>query len=289
MTQLHGTFIQTELYKVKVDITKNTKDVLVDIPLIIGQGDDWKAANISKFKIDDVDISVKPGYNFCTQASSEMGKVSIDFPMRLAFYSGNTVGEGQLPSYSDYALDSKVELGYATTGVKAHFGGNIFKTLLFEEVPESSENLEKTDVMQKDQIKGWVDDFTLENPRAVMQKGRVVVCIKLTDLKVDKDHLITGEDSTGAARRIIRAILNRKKMFGKEEPVKEEKKAVRKGRQQPPPTPEPEPTPEPVPEADKYCDSLVDGKLFLEYLFYVCQIYNVTYQRTTKVQSQAQA
>ena len=63
--------------------------------------------------------------------------------------------------------------------------------------------------------------------------------------------------------------------------LEEEKKAVRKGRQNPPP--EPEPTPEPdVPEADKYCDSLVEGKLMLDYPFYVTQVYDVTYQRTTK-------
>lgn len=283
MTQLHGTFIQTELYKIKADITKATKDFLVDIPLIIGQGEDWKAAQISKFIINDVDISVKPAYNFCTMASSEMGKVSVDFPLRLAFYSGNTVAEGQLASYSDYALDSRVELGSATTGVKAHYGGNIFKTLFFSEV---SEDIASSDIMQKDQIKGWVDDFTLENPRAVLQKGRVVVCVRLADLKVDKDHLIVGEDSNGATRRVIRAILNRKKMFGKEEPAKEEKKAVRKGRQQPAPEPEPEPTPD-VPEADKYCDSLVDGKLMLDYPFYVTQVYDVTYQRTTKTATTA--
>lgn len=281
MTQLHGTFIQTELYKIKADITKATKDFLVDIPLIIGQGEDWKAANISKFVINDVDIAVKPAYNFCTMASSEMGKVSVDFPLRLAFYSGNTVAEDQLASYSDYALDSRVELGSATTGVKAHYGGNIFKTLLFEELPENTEELKKGDVMQKDQIKGWVDDFTLENPRAVMQKGRVVVCVKLSDLKLDKDHLITGEDSNGATRRVIRAILNRRKMFSKGEPAKEDKKAVRKGRQQQQQPPEPEPQPD-VPDADKYCDSLVDGKLMLDYPFYVTQVYDVTYQRTTK-------
>ena len=81
MTQLHGTFIQTELFKIKSDITKATQDFLVDIPIVIGQGKDWKAANISKFIINDVDIAVKPAYNFCTQASSEMGKVSVDFLM----------------------------------------------------------------------------------------------------------------------------------------------------------------------------------------------------------------
>ena len=273
MTQLHGTFIQTELFKIKSDITKATQDFLVDIPIVIGQGKDWKAANISKFIINDVDIAVKPAYNFCTQASSEMGKVSVDFPVRLAFYSGNTVAEGQLASYSDYALDSRVELGSATTGVKAHYGGNIFKTLLFEEIPESTDELKKSDVMQKDQIKGWVDNFTLENPRAVMQKGRVVVSIQLSDLKVDKDHLITGEDSNGATRRIIRSILNRKRMFNGQE----EKKVIKKGRQQIS-TPAPEPTP--VTDADGYCDNLVDGKLMLDYPFYVTQVYDVTYQRT---------
>jgi len=273
MTQLHGTFIQTELFKIKADITKVTKDFLIDIPLVIGQGEDWKAANISKFIINDVDIAVKPAYNFTTQASSEMGKVSVDFPVRLAFYSGNTVAEGQLPSYSDYALDSRVELGSATTGVKAHYGGNIFKTLLFDEIPESTDELKKSDVMQKDQIKGWVDNFTLENSRAVMQKGRVVVCVKLADLKVDKDHLITGDDSTGAARRIIRTILNRKRMFN----AQEEKKILKKGRQQ---ISQPAPEPTPVPDADGYCDNLVDGKLMLDYPFYVTQIYDVTYQRT---------
>lgn len=273
MTQLHGTFIQTELFKIKADVTKCTKDFLIDIPLIIGQGDDWKAANISKFVINDVDIAVKPAYNFCTQASSEMGKVSVDFPVRLAFYSGNTVAEPQLGSYSDYSLDSRVELGSATTGVKAHYGGNIFKTLLYDEIPESTDELKKSDVMQKDQIKGWVDNFTLENPRAVMQKGRVVVCVKLSDLKVDKDHLITGDDTTGATRRIIRAILNRKRMFG----AQEEKKVQKKGRQQ---ISQPAPEPTPVPESDGYCDNLVDGKLMIDYPFYVTQIYDVTYQRT---------
>ena len=284
MTELHGTFIQTELYRIKADITKATKDFLIDIPLILGQGEDWKAANISKFVVEDVDIAVKPAYNFCTQASSEMGKVSVDFPLRLAFYSGNTVAEGQLASYSEYALDSRVELGSATTGVKAHYQGKVFKTLLYSEI-EPSDTLDTSDIMQKDQINGWVDNFTLENPRAVLQKGRVIVCVRLDDLRLDKEHLITGDDSNGATRRVIRAILNKKKMFAK--PVKqEEKKVVSKkaGRQQPPPQPEPQPDPDEVPEEDKYCDNINSEtkSLMLDFPFYVTQVYKVTYQRTAK-------
>lgn len=276
MTQLHGTFIQTALYKIKADITKATKDFTVNIPLIVGEGPDWPAAKISKFVINDVDISVKPAYNFCTQASSEMGKVSVDFPLRLAFYSGNTVAEKDLTSYSEYALDSRVELGSATTGVKAHYGGSVFKTTLINEATEDQGALKPSDILQKDQTSGWIDNYTLDNLRAVIQKGRVVVSIKLADLKVDKDHLITGDDSNGAARRIIRSILNRKKAFGKEqEDKKEEKKAVRKGRQQEFEEQPPAPTVQ-----GEYCDSVVDGKLTLDFPFYVTQVYNVTYQRT---------
>lgn len=280
MTQLHGTFIQTELFRIKADITKATKDFLVDIPILIGLGEDWKAANISKFRINDVDVSVKPAYNFCTQASSEMGKVSVDFPLRLAFYSGNTVAEEQLPSYSDYALDSRVELGSATTGVKAHYQGSVFKTLLFADLPEDKSDLTPSDIMQKEQPTGWIDNFTLQNTRAIMQKGRVVVCVRLADLKLDKDHLITGDDSNGATRRVIRAILNRKKMFAK--PVEEERKVASKkaGRQQPPPQPPVDPNE--VPIEDRFCDNLDEknGTLMLDFPFYVTQIYDVTYQRT---------
>ena len=57
----------------------------------------------------------------------------------------------------------------------------------------------------------------------------------------------------------------------------EEKKVIKKGRQQIS-TPAPDPTP--VTDADGYCDNLVDGKLMLDYPFYVTQVYDVTYQRT---------
>lgn len=264
MSTLYGTFIQTKLFRIKADVTKMTKDILINIPLLIGEGDDWKVANISKFRINSVEICVKPAYNFCTQASSEMGKVSVDFPVRLAFYSGNTVGEKEPETFSEYMLDSKVELGTATTGIKAQYGGSIFKTIL-SQVP-AGEEITTDELQQKEQTSGWIDNFTLQNSRAVLQKGRVALGVKLSDLVVDKENLITGDEGTGATRRIIRAILNRKEVF------EGEKKVVKKGGRT---------GCNPTPVDEKiYCDNVVDGKLILDYPFYVSQVYDVTYMRT---------
>ena len=266
MSTLYGTFIQTKLFRIKTDVTKLRADILVNIPLLIGEGDDWKAANISKFKVNSVEICVKPAYNFCTQASSEMGKVSVDFPLRLAFYSGNTVGEKEPETFSEYMLDSKVELGTATTGIKAQYGGSVFKTIL-SQVP-AGEDITTDELQQKEQTSGWVDNFTLQNARAVLQKGRVALGIKLSDLVVDKENLITGDETgNGATRRIIRAILNRREVFEGEKKVS----AKKGGRTGGNPTPAEEKT---------YCDNVVDGKLMLDYPFYVTQVYDVTYMRT---------
>lgn len=276
MATLLGTFIQIKLFRIKADITKCTKDFLFDIPLIIGEGSDWKAAKISKLKINSVEMAVKPAYNFCTQASSEMGKVSVDFPVRLAFYSGNTVGEKEPETFSEYMLDSKVELGTATTGVKARFGSQIFRTLLTKDVISDDDVINVGDILQKEQSQGWTDNFSLTNNKVVLQKGRIVVCVKLEDLIVDKENLRTEDESgngNGSARRVIRAILGK----SIKEEVKEEKKAVKGARRQPAPEPQPQPV-----EQKIYCDNLAqDGTLMLDYPFYITQIYDVTYMRTS--------
>ena len=192
-----------------------------------------------------------------------MGKVSVDFPIRLAFYSGNTVGETEPETFSEYMLDSKVELGTATTGIKAQYGGSVFKTIL-SQVP-SGDTISSDELQQKEQTSGWIDNFTLDNKRAVLQKGRIALGIKLSDLVVDSENLITGDEGNGATRRIIRAILNKK---GSGEKKVAAKKGGRTGSN---PTPSEEKT---------YCDNLVDGKLMLDYPFYVTQVYDVTYMRT---------
>lgn len=277
MSILYGVFIQTKLYRIKADITKcdKNKEFLFDIPVIIGEGPDWEAASTAKFRINSVDISVKPAYNFCTMASSEMGKVSVDFPVRMAFYSGSTVLEKGFDKFSKYMLDSKVELGTATTGIKAQYGGAVYKTTLKSDVNEETTDLKTSDILQKDQTSGWIDNYSLENLSVILQKGRIAVCVKVSDLIVDPTDYLTetgngnndNDNGNGSTRRIINSILERRRTYGVEP---EEKKGKKVGRQNPPP----------VVDKKYYSDNTAqDGSLILDYPFYVTQIYDVSYQR----------
>ena len=84
MSTLYGTFIQTKLFRIKADVTKLKADILVNIPLLIGEGSDWEAAKISKFKVNSVEICVKPAYNFCTSSTPVLSKyLNVIIPAKL--------------------------------------------------------------------------------------------------------------------------------------------------------------------------------------------------------------
>lgn len=285
-----ATIVQTKLCRFRANVVGATKDFLYVIPVLFPEGPDWASLNASKIEIEEVEVQMKPYYNFATLAGADKGVVSGDFPVYMNFYTGNTAGEPELKDFSKYILSGKYVMGSATTGVKARYGALHYKTVLSESV-EDKESSELSDLIaNKENTDRTIDNFNLDSKKIILQKGRVVICIRKDDFMLKTDEVVTEEHPDGSGNEAIR-----RHLLSKGKPAVVEKKVEKevprkKARRNPPPGPEPEPEPEPTPVDDgiTYCEEPVviddgDGKTHRELLidlpFWLITTFYIKYWR----------
>ena len=245
-TPNHVIIRQTKTYRIRANIANLTKEeaengeFLFNIPVTFPEGPDWESLNAEKIQITSCNVEVKPYYNFTTMAGAGMGKVSGDFPIYLDFFTGNTVGEDDGTDMSKYILSGKYARGSATTGVKATYGSQYFKTILVD-VPESEGDVTKGNISNKENATETIDDVCLENPRIILQKGRVVLSIRKADFMIlDKACYLTEQDASTGSSRAIFSHLRRKVGFPQQKQKEEPKmKKAKKISQNPPVDPQP--------------------------------------------------
>ena len=288
---------QNSSWTINANLIGNYDDFMIVEDLTFPEGPDWKDLNAEKIEISSVDVDVKTGYNFTTPVSINQGYITKDFPVYMNFYMGNTATETKQMSWGKYNLAGKSAKGSATTGVKSSYGSQYYKTVLSKK-PETGEVITEL-VANKVNLSGTIDDFNLESEKIILQKGRVVIFIRMADLVVDKDrYLIKGNspveggegsgsgsgesgegsgESTAARSRLLVKYL-REKSGEKEQPV-EAKKESRKGKRS-------QPTPEPTPVADErqFIEKpveLEDGSksLILDITFFIGVTFHITYWR----------
>lgn len=281
-----ATIVQTKFRRFRANVVGATKDFLYVIPILFPEGPDWDSLNASKIDIKEVEVQMKPYYNFATLAGAEKGIVSGDYPVYMNFYTGNTAGEPELKDFSKYILSGKYVMGSATTGVKARYGSLHYKTVLSETV----EDKESTDlsgiIANKENTDRTIDDFNLASKKIILQKGRVVICIRKDDFMLKTDEVVTEEHPDGSGNEAIRRHLLSK---GKPVEKKVEKEIPRKkARKHPGPNPDPDPEPEPVDDGITYCEEPVviddgDGKshreLLIDLPFWLITTFYIEYWR----------
>ena len=199
---------QTHLFRLRSDIMKAEGDYLFIENLTFPDGEDWKALNANKIQLIDAVVEVKPYYNFATMAANGKGQISGDFPVYMNFYTGNTVAEEIPMNFSKIILSGKYVRGSATTGVKATYGPEYFKTVLAT-APQTESDLAKANIANKENASQTIDDYLMESDKIVLQKGRVVICIRQSDFHVPKENLLTAPNSvegadSGTAGSILR-------------------------------------------------------------------------------------
>ena len=179
-----------------------------------------------------------------------------------------------------------------TTGVKSSYGSRYYKTVLSRPAKDETESVASL-VLAKDNSDSTIDDHNLKADNTILQKGRVVIYVRMADLVVDKARYLTagnkdpendeppsdgsGEGETATLRdRTIIAYLKEKS--GKKEQVVEVKKDSRKGKRNPPPQPE---EPEDDREFIEKPVILENGKksLILDATFFIGVTYHITYSR----------
>lgn len=245
---LKAKLIQTKLRRFRANVVGATKDFLYVVPVLFPEGPDWQSLNATKIELEDVEVEMKPYYNFATLSGSDKGVVSGDYPVYMNFYTGNTAGETESRDMSKYILAGNYVLGSATTGVKARYGGKYYKTIFSKEV--SKEDLEqwKEYIANKDNDSNTIDDYNLESGKILLQKGRVVICIRKDDFMLNADEVITeenptGEEGTGSTGNgaILRHLAQKRgvKEVQEEAPRKKGRKVAsgNPGSQNPPPQP----------------------------------------------------
>ncbi len=263
-----ATIYQSKLFRIRADVAaRDTEDVITkNIPLVFPEGPDWKyiKTQCEKFRVDNVQIEVKPYYNFATAASAIVpGKVTGDFPIYMSFYNGNTVGERDDADMASLILTGRYHKGSATSGVKADFSSEVFKTIF------QNNGNEKT-VVNKDTESGLFDGSLLSNENVALQLGRIGLSVRKDDF-----HVEDGTATSMLARHL-------KSKAGIAEDAKEEKetKPAKKSRKQPAPEPEPEPTPDEGKYDYNYPDLLdKDNHLYVDYLCYITAKINISYNR----------
>lgn len=276
---IEGKCIETTLCRFKFDVTSMKDEYLFNFPLTFPSGSDWDALGMERFKIDSLKVSLTPYYNFTTPASRAPGVISGDFPLRVAIFSGNTAGEQEATSFSNFIRTGKYVLGRAYSGVSADFGDVVYKTVLAEK-PESDADIQKLqDIVDKSNNTRIIDASLLKNGKIVLQKGRLVICVRKQDLVGQMLNAVGDNDNgNGAARRILKKLVGESKT---EEPKQEGKKGKKRANGNPTPTPDPEVTtfypdePEIVGEGDNAKESLM-----LDYCFYITEEYKLHYARS---------
>lgn len=294
-----ATIVQTKFRRFRANVVGATKDFLYVIPILFPEGPDWASLNASKIEIEEVEIQMKPYYNFATLAGADKGVVSGDFPVYMNFYTGNTAGEPELKDFSKYILSGKYVMGSATTGVKARYGALHYKTVLSESV-EDKESTELSDLIaNKENTDRTIDDFNLASKKIILQKGRVVICIRKDDFMLKTDEVVTEENPDGGNgsgnEAIMRHLMSKgkpvvveKKVEKKVEKEVPRKKARRNPGPEPEPEPEPEPQPTPVDDGITYCEEPViidDGngkshkELLIDLPFWLITTFYIKYWR----------
>lgn len=222
--------VQTKAYRIRANIIDETQDFIFVAPLVFPEGPDWESLNAETIQLNSVEIELKPYYNFATMAANGMGKISGDYPIYGNFFVGNTAGEDDGKVFSKYILSGKYARGSATTGVKATYGSTYYKTVFAKTPEEGTTNL-GDEIVNKENSTTTIDDTMLESSKIVLQKGRVVICLRKKDFVIDEECLLTkgneAEDSHGSGKTIIK-YLKAKKGFkqptsGKEVPMKVKK------------------------------------------------------------------
>ena len=235
--RVRGVIYQSELCRLRSDIMKAEGDYLFVQNLTFPDGDDWKALNAAQIDMISAEVEVKPYYNFATMAANGKGQVSGDFPVYVNFYTGNTVGEKVPMNFSKIILSGKYAKGSATTGVKANFGPEYFKTV-FKQTPTKEDEVTKSNIANKENSTGSIDDFVAQSDSIVLQKGRVVVCVRQADFHVAPENFLSAPNSEidgGDSGSTAGAIL--KHLRGKAGKAVEEEPRGKKGRKNPNPTP----------------------------------------------------
>lgn len=305
---------QTSAWRFRANLIEQTNDFVAVEQVFFGTDYDWTALNAEKLRINKVDIEVKPAYNFANMAAYGQGVVTCDFPVYMNFFMTNTAGEKNLvKNWAEY-LSGKTAMGYATTGVKSTFNGNYYKTVFaLSSLPTTTEPEKQPEIQQKETLpKSTVDNWSLQGKNIVLQKGRIVVYVKLSDFKLAEGHCLTkgnaplpGEKSPdsgssdgdgqgqGATKLDLLRYLRKKGGLPEpEEPenvvVKSRKETSRKAkRTQNPPEPE-NPPDTPVQPTTKFVEGWIEdvavdaeGKqsLILDYVFWIKSIFSIEYWR----------
>lgn len=276
---IEGKCIETTLCRFKFDVTTMKDEYLFNFPLTFPSGSDWEALGMEKFRIDSLKVSITPYYNFTTPASKAPGAISGDFPLRVTIFSGNTAGEQQATTFSNFIRTGKYVLGRAYSGVSADFGNVVYKTVLAKK-PESEDDIQSLqEIIDKSNNARVIDASLLKNGKIVLQKGRIVICVKKQDLVGQLLNAVGDGDSdsgNGAARRILKKLVGENKT---EEPQQEGRKG--KKRTGGNPTPKPEVTtfypdePEIIGEGES-----AKEQLMLDYCFYITEEYKLHYARS---------
>lgn len=275
---IEGKCVETTLCRFKFDVTTMKDEYLFNFPLTFPSGSDWEALGMEKFRIDSLKVSLTPYYNFTTPASKAPGAISGDFPLRVTIFSGNTAGEQQSTKFSNYIRTGKYVLGRAYSGVSADFGSVVYKTVLAQK-PESEEDIQKLqDIVDKSNNTRVIDASLLNTGKIVLQKGRIVICIKKQDLVGQLLNAVGDDDNgNGAARRILKKLVGESKG---EEPKQEARKG--KKRTGGNPTPEPQVTTFYPDEPEILNEGTENQKeqLMLDYCFYITEEYKLHYSRS---------
>ena len=288
---LSAKIVQSKFRRFRANVVGATKDFMYVVPVLFPEGSDWDSLNASKIQLEEVEVEMKPYYNFCTLAGANKGVVSGDFPVYMNFYTGNTALEPESYDMSKYILSGKYVVGSATTGVKARYGSLYYKTVVDKEPTANTTQDElKSSIVTKENSDNTIDNFLMENGKFILQKGRVVICLRKSDFIMDTDEVVTEENPTGEAGKPNGAILRhlRSKMHQPEAPAKEAKEAPKKRtRKQTPPSP---PQPTPVVDPNTYCEEPIviddgDGKsheeLIIDLPFWIMTTFHIKYWRNS--------
>ena len=288
---LAAKIVQSKFRRFRANVVGATKDFMYVVPVLFPEGSDWDSLNASKIQLEEVEVEMKPYYNFCTLAGSGKGVVSGDYPVYMNFYTGNTALELESYDMSKYILSGKYVVGSATTGVKARYGSLYYKTVIDKEPSADTTQEElKSSIVTKENSDNTIDNFLMENGKFILQKGRVVICLRKSDFIMDTDEVVTEENPTGEAGKPNGAILRhlRSKMHQPEAPAKEAKEAPKKRtRKQTPPQP---PQPTPVVDPNTYCEEPIvvedgDGKtheeLIIDLPFWIITTFQIKYWRNS--------
>lgn len=236
-TPLTAKIVQTKFRRFRANVVGATKDFMYVIPILFPEGPDWDDLHAAKIQIEEVEVEIKPYYNFATLAGADKGVVSGDYPVYMNFYTGNTAGEDESRDMSKYILSGKYVLGSATTGVKARYGAIYYKTVLDGAITDKDQSaIEdiKSKIRNKENADKTIDDFLLLSDSVILQKGRVVLCLRKDDFMMKTNEVVTetnpgtGENGNGNNGAILRHLLEKGKKAGKPETVADQPR--KKGR-----------------------------------------------------------